>query len=57
MVILFQVQSFSQYKYLYACVSSYAKEVKATMEPGDEGAYVISEGHNQVPEDIYKFLP
>ena len=28
LMLIFQVQSFSQYKYLYACVASYVKEIE-----------------------------
>ena len=53
----FQVQSFNQYKYLYACVASYAKEIEDQKNNDEEDIYVNTEHHKREPEDIYVFIP
>ena len=55
----FQVQSLNQYKYLHACVSSYAKEIEEQKNNNDEDVYVYIEvkSRRRSQEDVYVYIP
>ena len=51
------MQAFTQYKYLHACVGSYAKEIQELKNRDNEDVYVYTDVQERNLDDIYVYIP
>jgi len=54
---MFMVQAFAQYKYLHACVASYAKEVQDLKDSDNEVVDANNDVQRRNLDDIYVYMP